>query len=51
MCFKNLEGKLERKSSKRTISPRGGLGLLQIILEPDNGQCASKNTGPQGGGL
>ena len=27
MCLKNLEGKPERKNSKRTISASGGLGL------------------------
>ena len=31
MRFKNLEGKLERKSLKRTISTSGGLGLLQNV--------------------
>ena len=28
--FKNLEGKLERESPKRTISASGGLGPLQL---------------------
>ena len=35
--FKNLEGKLERESSKRTISASGGLGLLQMVSEPNTG--------------
>ena len=30
---------------KRTISVRGGLGLLQIISEPDTGLCASEEAG------
>ena len=39
-CFKNLEEKPERKSTKRTISTSGGLGLVQMVSEPDIGQCA-----------
>ena len=35
--FKNLEGKLGRESPKRTISASGGLGPLQMALEPDTG--------------
>ena len=31
--FKNLEGKSERESPKRTISASGGFGLLQQLLE------------------
>ena len=31
MLFKNLEGKLERESPKRTISPSGELELLQVV--------------------
>ena len=46
MCFENLEGKPERESSKRIIFASGGLGLLQMVLELDTGQCASEDTGP-----
>ena len=37
LCFINLEEKLERENLKRTIFANGGLGLLQMILEPDIG--------------
>ena len=63
--FKNLEGKPERESPKRTISASGGLEQLQMISEPDTKrcasekaesrrgvdtrQCASKDTGPRRG--
>ena len=47
--FKNLEGKPERESPKRTISANGGLGLLQLVSEPDTGRCASKEAKPQRG--
>ena len=47
--FKKLERKPERDSPKRTISVRGGLGLLQIVSEPDTGRCASEDAGPQRG--
>ena len=43
--FKNLEGKLGRESPKRTISTCAGLGLLQMVSEPDVGRCASEDTG------
>ena len=46
MRFKNLEEKLERKSSKRAISASGGLGLLQMVLELDVERCASKEAEP-----
>ena len=29
--------------AKRTISASGGLGLLQMVSEPDTGLCASKD--------
>ena len=45
--FKNLEGKPERESPKRTISTSSGLRLLQMVSEPDTGQCANKDAGPQ----
>ena len=31
---------------KRTISTSGGLELLQMVSEPDTGQCAGEDTGP-----
>ena len=45
-CFKNLEGKPERKSPKRTISVSGGLGMLQMVSEPVIGRCVSEDVGP-----
>ena len=49
MYFKNLEGKPERESPKRTISTSGGLGLLQMVSEPDTEWCASEDVGlPRG---
>ena len=42
MRFKNLEGKFERKSPKRTISASGGLRLLQMISEPNTWRSASE---------
>ena len=36
-------------SPKRTISASGGLGLLQIVSEPDIGWCASEDVGPPRG--
>ena len=36
---------------KRTISASDGFGLLQMVPELDNGQCASEDVGPQGDGL
>ena len=49
MRFKNLEGKLERESSKSIISASGELGLLQMVSEPNTGQCASEDAGhPRG---
>ena len=38
-----------RGSPKRTISASNGLGLLQMISEPDTGRCASKDAGPRRG--
>ena len=49
MHFKNLEGKLERESPKRTISTSGELGLLQMVLEPGIGQCTNEKVEPQKG--
>ena len=45
MRFKNFEGKSERKSPKRMISI-SGLRLLQMVSEPDAGQCASEEVEP-----
>ena len=47
--FKNLEGKLERKSPKKTIFASGGLGLLQMVSEPDTGRCANEEVVPRSG--
>ena len=46
---KNLKGKPERESSKRTISVGGGLELLQMVLELDTGQCAGEEAEFEGG--
>ena len=32
---------------KQTISASGGLELLQMVLEPDTGLCASEDVGRQ----
>ena len=45
-CFKNLEGKSESESPKKTISTSSGSGLLQMVLEPDIGGCASEDAEP-----
>ena len=50
MCFKNHAGKSKRKSPKRTIFASGGLGPLQMVLEPDIGRCASEDVEPPRGG-
>ena len=42
MRFKILEGKPERESPKRTISVSSGHGRIQMVSEPDIGQCASE---------
>ena len=44
MRFKTLRGKSGMESSMRTTSA-SGLGLLQMILEPDTGRCASEDVG------
>ena len=46
--------KILRESSKRTISTRGGLGLLLMVSEPDTRRCTSVQRGhwtPKGVGL
>ena len=40
-----------RKGLKRTISVSGGLGLLQMVSEPNTGRCANVDAGLQGDGL
>ena len=49
MRFKTVRLTALRNGPKRTISTSGGLGLLQIVSEPDTKQCASKNLGPPSG--
>ena len=49
MRFKNLEGKIKRERPKRTVSISGGLGLLQVVLEPDTRRCANEEVEPQRG--
>ena len=41
-CFKPC-GEARKEKPKKTISSSGGLGLLQMVSEPDTGQCASEN--------
>ena len=61
-AFYSLEGKLERESSKRTISASGGSGALQMVSEDyvlafslfpkegvDTRRCANKDTWHQRG--
>ena len=50
MRFKNIEGKPERESPKRTISACCGLELLQMVSEQDTGWCANKDAGSSRGG-
>ena len=38
-----------RNGPKRIISASGGLGLLQMVSEPNTGWCASKDAGPPKG--
>ena len=40
-----------RNRLKRTIYASGGFEVLQIILEPDIGWCASEDAGLLRGGL
>ena len=35
-----------RNELKQTISVNGGLGLLQMVSEPDTGRYASEDVGP-----
>ena len=49
MLYKNFEGKLERESPKKTIFASGGLGLLQMVLEPNTKRCANEEVEPRRG--
>ena len=40
--LKTLRGKPKRENLNRTISFSGGLGLLQMVSEPDTRRCASE---------
>ena len=41
-----------RNGPNQTIFTNSGLGLLQMVLEPDTEWCASEDVGPpRGGGL
>ena len=40
-----MEGKPKRENPKRTISASGGLGLLQLVLEPGTERCVAEDTG------
>ena len=46
---KNLEGKPGSKNTKRTISPSGWLGALQMISEPNTGRCTNEEAELEGG--
>ena len=46
MRLKNFEGKRQMESPKRTISTNGGLRPLQMVSEPNTGQCTSEETKP-----
>ena len=50
MRFKNLR-EAQKESPKRTIYASDGFEPLQMVLEPDTGQYASEDAGPQGGEL
>ena len=47
MRFKNIEGKPERESPKKTISASSGFGLLQMVSEPDT--SPARRLSPEGG--
>ena len=47
--FKNLEGKPERKSPKRTISASGGFESLQMISKPDTERYVNEEAKSQRG--
>ena len=43
MCFKTMKLIVIRNGPKRTIFVSGELELLQMVLEPYTGRCASKD--------
>ena len=47
MRSKNLEERPKRESPKKIILVSGGLGLLQMVLKPDTGLCASEEAKPR----
>ena len=51
MRFKTVRLMAIHNEPKQTIFASGGLGLLQMVLELDTGQCASEDAGAPWGGL
>ena len=49
MCSKIVRLTVIRNGPKRTIYASDGLGLLQIVSEPDISQCANEDADPQRG--
>ena len=49
MRFKTVRLMTIRNGPKRTISASGGLGLLQMVSEPNTGQRASGDAAPPKG--
>ena len=47
--FKPMRLTAIHNGPKRIISVSGGLGLLQMVLEPDIKRCVNEDVGPQGG--
>ena len=47
MRFKTMRLVTLHNELNHTICANGGLEPLQMTLEPDTGQCASKDAGPQ----
>ena len=45
MCFKTVKLTAICNGSKWTIFASGGLGLLQMVSEPDTEWCASEDVG------
>ena len=45
MRFKNLEGKPLKKKPKEDNIYYGEHGLIQMVSEPDTGQCANEDVG------
>ena len=46
MCFKIVRLTVIRNRPKQTIFVTSGLGLLQVVLEPDIRQCTNEDVGP-----